>query len=431
MTVVLIIVLVILLLIDIYCVSARASLLNANLARLLAQRERMEARVNLAVTLIHKPQHVRATFRLLQHALYFLAGSILTVLIWLNWPWPQTSDALIFLVVVGCLLLFVLLWFTLTWLLQTLTLRDPERVALRLASSVRLILLMLSPFVLLPLSFSEQVDQDEEMVGNVTEDDLKSLVDASQEDGVLELGERKMIYSIFELGDTLAREIMVPRIDMVAIDINSDLRTAVDTMLEAGYSRMPVYDDNNDNIIGLLYTRDLLQAWRENNLDVPLSNLLRQAYFVPEAKKVDELLTEMQSMRVHMAVVVDEYGGVAGLVTLEDIVEEVVGEIQDEYDDAEEMQYQQVGQGEYIFRARVDMDDFNEIMGSNLPLNDADTIGGLLYSRLGHVPVEGESLEVNGVVLTVELVSARRIRKVRATWKPVEANTDDKDSTDQ
>jgi CBS domain containing-hemolysin-like protein len=143
---------------------------------------------------------------------------------------------------------------------------------------------------------------------------------------------------------------------------------------------------------------------------------LREAYFVPEAKKVDELLAEMQTRRIHMAIVVDEYGGVAGLVTLEDIVEEILGEIQDEYDQGEEAPYQKLSDGSYMFLGRVDLDDFNEIVGCNLPSDDADTLGGLIYSRLGRVPTVGEKVQDNNLLLTVEQVSARRIRKVSARW---------------
>jgi CBS domain containing-hemolysin-like protein len=250
----------------------------------------------------------------------------------------------------------------------------------------------------------------------VTEDEVKTLVDAGQEEGVFEQGERRMIYSVFELGDTLAREIMVPRIDMLVLDVTTPLLEAIDVLLQSGHSRVPVFEDTVDHTLGLLYAKDLLRISRQGDSLNSLRDLLRPAYFVPEAKKVDELLAEMQSRRIHMAIVVDEYGGVAGLVTLEDIVEEVVGEIRDEYDQEEEFPYQALADGEYVFLGRVGMDDFNEIMGSDLPTDDADTLGGYIYSQLGRVPIVGESVQQGNLLLTVELVSARRIRKVRARW---------------
>ena len=171
----------------------------------------------------------------------------------------------------------------------------------------------------------------------MTEDTFKTLVDIGQQNGTIEQEESKMIQSIFQLGDTLTREIMVPRIDVQALDINTPMDEAVDLLISSGFSRVPVYDETIDRVLGLLYAKDLLKIWREGNKHGDIQrNLLREPYFVPEAKKIDELLTEMQSQRFHMAVVVDEYGGIAGLVTLEDIVEEVLGEIQDEYDQGEE-----------------------------------------------------------------------------------------------
>jgi CBS domain containing-hemolysin-like protein len=196
---------------------------------------------------------------------------------------------------------------------------------------------------------------------------------------------------------------------------------------------MPVFEETVDNIVGLLYAKDMLPIRRS----VPASNpgaepgaesganhgaeplrsmqdLLRPAYFVPEAKKVDELLAEMQANHIHLAIVVDEYGGVAGLVTLEDIMEEIIGEVQDEYDQAEEMLYQQIAPDEYVFQGRIDLGDFNEIMGSRLSKETAETLAGFIYGEIGRVPAGGETVQVDGLNLTVEQVSGRRIRKVRA-----------------
>jgi CBS domain containing-hemolysin-like protein len=249
----------------------------------------------------------------------------------------------------------------------------------------------------------------------VTEDALRTLVDVGQQNGILEQEERKMIHSIFQLDDTLIREIMVPRIDVQALEVGVSLSEAIEMLLTSGHSRVPVYEETIDNILGLLYAKDLLKVWQDGNGMADIRrDLLREPYFVPEAKMVDELLEEMQKRRVHMAIVVDEYGGVAGVVTLEDIIEEIFGEIQDEYDDDEELPYRKLENGDYLFRGRIDLDDFNEIMDGHLPNDDADTLSGFIYTRLGHVPAEGESIREAGLLLTVELVSNRRIRKVRA-----------------
>jgi CBS domain containing-hemolysin-like protein len=196
---------------------------------------------------------------------------------------------------------------------------------------------------------------------------------------------------------------------------------------------MPVYTESVDNILGLLYAKDLLRVWRMGEQIDSLHSLLRPATFIPEAKKVDELLEEMQTGHVHMAMVVDEYGGIAGLVTLEDIFEEIVGEIQDEYDQSEEAPYVQVGEGEYVFQGKVDLRDFNEVMGSQLPTEETETLGGFIYERVGRVPTSGESLQVGDISLTIEQVTGRRIRKVRAKKQSAEAQEvkQDEDNADK
>jgi CBS domain containing-hemolysin-like protein len=207
---------------------------------------------------------------------------------------------------------------------------------------------------------------------------------------------------------------MVPRIDILAFEDTASLVEATGTLLRTGYSRAPVYSGSIDNITGLLYVKDLLAAWCEGTQNHTVASLLRKAYFVPEAKKVDDLLAEMQNMRIHMAIVVDEYGGTAGLVTIEDVVEEIVGEIQDEYDYAEEVPFQVLREGEFLFSGRIDLDDVNQITEASLPKETSETLGGFIYSQLGKVPSRGEVVEAGGLYLVVEEVSGRRIRKVRA-----------------
>jgi CBS domain containing-hemolysin-like protein len=189
---------------------------------------------------------------------------------------------------------------------------------------------------------------------------------------------------------------------------------------------VPVYEETVDNIIGLLYAKDLLRVRLDEQSLSSLRSLLRPAYFIPEAKKVDELLREMQSRSYHMALVVDEYGGIAGLVTMEDIVEEIVGEIRDEYDQSEERIFEKVSDNEYIFHGRIDLDAFNNVMNTHIPKDVADTLGGFIYSQIGRVPVGGEQIEVENLLLTVELVSGRRIRRVRALSRSTVPATEEK-----
>ena len=254
----------------------------------------------------------------------------------------------------------------------------------------------------------------------VTEEEIKMLVDAGQEGGAIENEEKEMIYSIFQFGDTLAREVMVPRIDMIALEINTPLQEALNTIVEAGHSRIPVYDELIDHIRGLLYAKDLLMLWRNGQMDRPLKDLLRPTHFVPESKKADDLLADLQQRKIHLAIVVDEYGGTAGLVTLEDLIEEIVGEIRDEYDFNEQEVYQKVGDTEYVFEAGIDLDDLNRLLDTGLSTENSDTLGGYIFSRLGRVPVVGEKIEIpeEHLVLDVLSVDDRRIRKIRLTRTP-------------
>jgi putative hemolysin len=419
--------LLILLCLDLFSIAFRSALLNASLARLLALREEMEMKVNRAVSLLHAPQEWLAASNLLQLLTRFLGASLLLALFF-----PKDLTFPTMLMMLGILLLAAVVVFWLEWAVEVAVTRHSETWAMRLAPYVRSLMVVFSPLILLPLAIGRRKGEAQEPERTVTEEELKSMVDAGHEGGVLEGDERQMIYSIFELGDTLVREIMLPRIYINALDVSTPLQEAVDALIKSGHSRMPVYQESVDNILGLLYAKDLLKVWRKGDQIESLHSLLRSAAFVPEAKKVDELLEEMQAGHVHMAMVVDEYGGIAGLVTLEDIFEEIVGEIQDEYDQSEEAPYVKVGEEEYVFQGRVDLKDFNEVMGSQLPTEETETLGGFIYDLVGRVPTSGESLQAGDIHLTIEQVTGRRIRKVRAKKQPAVAQEEkqDEDKTD-
>jgi putative hemolysin len=407
--------LIFLLLLDLFVIAYRAALLKANLVRLLSMREELGDKVNRVISLLHTQQDWLAASNLVQLFTRFTGAGLLLALVF-----PQSWTLSTVLVTVGILFLAIAVVFWLEWLVELVVTHQPETWAMRLAPYVHSMTVILSPLLLLPLALGRRKGEEAEPLITVTEEELKSMVDAGHEGGVLEGDERQMIYSIFELGDTLVREIMLPRIYITALEISTSLTTAVDALIKSGHSRVPVYEESVDNILGLLYAKDLLRVWRKGDQIESLRSLLRPATFVPEAKKVDELLEEMQAGHVHMAMVVDEYGGIAGLVTLEDIFEEIVGEIQDEYDQSEEAPYTQVGEGEYIFQGRVDLRDFNEVMSSQLPTEETETLGGFIYEHIGRVPSTGESLQVGDISLTIEQVTGRRIRKVRAKKQAAE-----------
>jgi len=264
----------------------------------------------------------------------------------------------------------------------------------------------------------------------VTEEELRLLVNVGEEEGVLEEEETDMIHSIFEFADTTVREVMIPRIDMITLESDATVDEAVDLALQGGFSRIPVYEETIDNIIGVLFTKDMLKQLREGHNSLPIRELVRPPYFVPESKKLDDLLHEIRQKRTHMAIVVDEYGSVAGLVTIEDLVEEIVGDIQDEYD-REENLYEQVSQFEYIFNAKINLDEFNELMNTDLENEGYDTLGGFLLGQLDKIPVAGDTITFKNLTFTVLTTRGLRITKVRVehTGTPATANDSTQNSS--
>ena len=246
----------------------------------------------------------------------------------------------------------------------------------------------------------------------VSEQEILAMADAAVEEDVIEREERQLIHSIIEFGDTVVREVMIPRPDMVAIEARATVNDAMEVVMAAGYSRIPVYEQGIDDINGLLYAKDLMRAVRDKRGEVQVRELSRKANFVPETKRVAELLPEMQKQKSHMAIVVDEYGGTAGLVTLEDLIEELVGEIVDEYD-VEEPPIEPLPGGDVRVNARMPIDELNELLEAEFPEGDYDTVGGLVYFLLGHVPAEGETVDYDGRRLRAERVQGRRIGRVR------------------
>lgn len=300
---------------------------------------------------------------------------------------------------------------------KTLAARRPEKIALKVASYIRFLSILLYPIVrsvnvitnLLIRSVGEQSAPNT----LVTEEEIRMLVNVGKEEGLLDEDEREMIDSIFEFDETLVREVMVPRIDMVAVNINTSLEQLIKVIVEAGHSRIPVYENVIDNIIGVIYAKDLLQPLLTSESGLPsIRHLMRPAYYVPESKKVRALFAELRKQKVHMAIVLDEYGGTAGLVTIEDMVEEIVGEIQDEFDQ-EEKHIEVLDDGSLLVDARTPIYEINELLGLDLSDDDYDTISGLVFHWVGKLPLEGQELNIGHLHVVVEKVSGRRIEKLR------------------
>jgi putative hemolysin len=245
----------------------------------------------------------------------------------------------------------------------------------------------------------------------ISEDELLAFAQAAAQDEAIEDDEQALIASIIEFGDTVVREVMVPRPDMVSVDNRVTVAEAMETVLAHGYSRLPICGTGIDDVVGVVIAKDLMRAEHNQGASRPIRELVREPYFVPETKRVAELLPEMQARQVHLAIVIDEYGGTAGLVSLEDLIEELVGEIVDEFDHEEAM-IEPLPGGDVRVKARMPVDELNELLGAGLPEGHWDTVGGLMFHLLGHVPDEGECTSADGYVLRAEKVQGRRIGRV-------------------
>ncbi len=255
----------------------------------------------------------------------------------------------------------------------------------------------------------------------VNEQELLGIVETAAEEGVVEHEERELIESIIEFGDTVAREVMVPRPDMVTIEHLSTVTNALDVAIEHGYSRLPVLGPGeDDDVVGLAYTKDLMRVEREGGGARPVTDLVRPVRFIPENKLVNRLMREMQTEKFHLAIVADEYGAIAGLITLEDCLEELVGDIVDEYDE-EDAEIVHQPDGSYLVDGRVAIDELDEVLETHLPDEDWDTLGGLVFNTLGHVPVEGDHIVTDGWRFTVREMEGRRIKQVEVT-REIESN---------
>jgi len=404
-----------LIILDLLIAATRVSLSNTRATRFSKQKDKDTKRV---ITLLENPR-LGAVLRLSQTLMRF-SIAILSFLLLQNW----TENLVVQLLLLLSITLIMLL---LEFMVESNALENAEKWAMELGFFGRMLIFIFTPFVILPLLLLNPRHIANDSMTQLTEDELKIWA-KSEESSELEPEERRMIYEIFQLSETIAREIMVPRIDVLALDQRDvTLTSAVQSFLDSGYSRLPFYDESIDNILGFLYAKDLLSTLQSEEKNVNLRNLLRKAHFVPETKKAGDLLTEMQKERFHMAIVVDEYGGVSGVVTLEDIIEEIIGEIQDEYDDLEEKDYEKINDGEYLFRGGIDLDDFAEIMDMYPPEGDADTLAGYLYEKLGSVPEGGETVRDSGLLLTIEQVAGRRIRRVRVVDETIPPKKEKKD----
>jgi CBS domain containing-hemolysin-like protein len=390
--------------------SAETSLTSISRVRL---RQLVEQKVPQAIVIerLHRDPNAYLSTILIVNTVAIIVASSTATLLALHLYHERVAEWLVSLV----LSLVVLVACEITP--KTLALQRAEKVALRMARLVAWATLIMRPVVFVLTAVTRLILR---IMGGkaqvrgpfVTEEELKMLVSVGEEEGVLEEEEREMIHGIFEMGDMRVREVMVPRTDLVAIEVNEPVEKAVDLVTKHGHTRIPVYEGNPDHIVGVLYAKDLLRAVVRGE-QKSLREIARKPYFTPESNKVQDVLRDLRKNRVHMAIVVDEYGGTAGAVTIEDILEEIVGPIQDEYDIGEEDEIQFISPNEVILDGRVSVDDVNELLKLEIAGDDFDTIGGYVLNQLGATPKVGATLKLGNAELRVEAVQGTRIKKVR------------------
>jgi CBS domain containing-hemolysin-like protein len=250
---------------------------------------------------------------------------------------------------------------------------------------------------------------------SLSEEDIQSIIDVGEEEGLIDQQEHEMIHGIFELKQAVVREVMVPRPDVKCVSSRAKIKDIIDLVISKGHSRIPIFEGKIDNIIGIVYAKDLLKFWGKDEEVIPLEKVMREPYFIPETKRLEELLKEFKRKRVHMAIVVDEYGGLSGLVTIEDLIEEVFGEIEDEYDQRAEGRIIRLGDGSISVDAKLEIEELESYFDVEIQKENFETVGGFIFHLLGRVPKVGERVDFGDLRMTIESTDARRIERVKIT----------------
>ena len=408
------IVIVICILLSGFASAAETSLTGVRRSRIrhLAE-ESANGRARLVATLLGTPQRFLTTILVLNSVCVIIASGIATELSLRYMPpnpaWLRdiTAPLVMSLIVLICAEITP----------KLLAIQNTERAALFLGPIVNMFAVLLYPIIailtwitggLARLFRSQTTSLDQQY----TEEELRMLIEVGEEQHILEEEETAMIHGVFEFGDTLVREVMRPRIDVAAVAADAPFQDVIDVAMNAGHSRIPMFEESIDNVVGVLYVKDLLRFLLPDQQPINLRDLARPPFFVPESQKVTQVFHDMRTTKVHMAIVLDEYGGTAGVVTIEDLLEEIVGDIQDEYD-TEKPDIEQVGEGAYLVDGSVSMGTIDELMEVELESDAYDTIGGLVYSQLGAEPTEGQIAVVGPLQATVIERDGRRVRRVR------------------
>lgn len=375
------------------------------------QKEESDWRVNSIIKLLDDPQKTLITILTGNMFVNIAASSLATYL-------AIKLFGNVGIGIAGGIMIFMILVFG-EIVPKSLAISNAETIAKKIARPVEIISSFLFPLILffkiiinaLYYFFGKKRIKEKK---EITEEDLITLINVGKDEGVIEEEEKKMIRNIFEFGDTMVKEVMVPRVDMTCIPSEAKLNSILNLIKKIGHSRIPVYKETIDNIIGIIYTKDLLvvyEQWYKSKEKFDLKKIIRRAYFVPENKKIDDLLDMFQRDKIQIAIAIDEYGGTAGLVTMEDVVEEIVGEIIDEYDKETKL-YEIIDNNTVIADGIISIDKINELLNIEIPENDFETLGGFIYDLMGRVPNKNETIKYKNIQITIEQVVKNRIVKV-------------------
>lgn len=401
------IILVILLCLSAFFSSSETALTTVNKIRMRNLADAGDSRAEVVLKVIGNPSKMLSAILIGNNIVNLYASSLSTMLAGQIWGNKVIGIA------TGVLTLFILVFGEITP--KTISTISAETIALRFARIIYIVMIVLTPviFVVNHLSFLVlrlcRVDPHKR-ADAITEDELRTIVQVSHEEGVIESGEKKMINNVFDFGDALAKDVMVPRISMRFVSADATYAELIDLFREEKYTRFPVYEETTDNVIGIINIKDVFLA--DSGADFSVRNYLRQPLYTYEFKKVSELMIEMQKAMINIVIVLDEYGATAGLITLEDMLEEIVGEIRDEYDEDEEEALVEISPKEYVVEGSMKLVDLNDRLELNLESEDYDSVGGVIIGMLDHLPEEGEDVVIDNVRLVVDKVDKNRIDKV-------------------
>ena len=426
-------IILILVLLNAFFAAAEIALVSVRRTRIKQLVEEGNSRAKVVQYLLDRPTNFMATIQIGVTLVGFLASAFAAVnlsyypTVWLTLLGLSEATAKALSVFVITLIIGFLTLVLGEIAPKNLAMQRAEKFALAVASPIRFLSYLMLPAVKTVSFFADLIVRPFGVRATfsapvLTEEELKMLVEAGEEEGVIEVEEKEMIHSIFDFTDTVARQVMKPRTDVHAAAITSTLDELLDVITTTGHSRIPIYEENIDNIVGIVHAKDLLPILRQDKRLFDIQTVMREAYYIPETKDVDELLAEFKRGNIQMAIVRDEYGGTAGLVTVEDLLEEIVGEIRDEYD-IEEPLIQIIDEDHARVSARMNIDELNDEMHLEIPESeDYETIGGLVFDIFGRQPAEGEMISYENLDFVVEKVEAGRLHTilVTRTERPVE-----------